>query len=103
VLPLLDVLVCSTTDAVSQDVAGRSRSALSQFSERRLASGDRPLIDALEENVFNLATQLPNQMSVPGDVLGLCCVYQLQHVLVPVSFIAPRALFRGWVIHLSCN
>ena len=66
-LPLLDVLVHSTTDKFSVDVAAQSRSALSRFSEQRLVSGTRPLIDALEENVFTLATLLPNQMSVPGD------------------------------------
>ena len=71
-LPLLDVLVCSTTDKSSDDVAVRSRGALSRFSEHRLVSGARPLIDALEENVFNLATQLPNQMSVPGDDRNVC-------------------------------
>ena len=65
-LPLLDVLVRSTTDKLSVDVAARSHGALSRFSEQRLATGARPLVDALEENVFNLASQLPNQMSVPG-------------------------------------
>ena len=65
-LPLLNVLVCSTTDKFSDDVASRSRRALSRFSEQRLVTGARPLIDSLEENVFHLATQLPNQMSVPG-------------------------------------
>jgi len=67
-LPLLDVLVCSTTDKFSDEVATRSRGALSRFSDQRLASGERPLIHALEENVFNLATQLPNKMSVPGNI-----------------------------------
>ena len=66
-LPLLDVLVRSTTDKFSDDVATRSRGALSRFSEQRLVTGARPLVDALEENVFNLATQLPNHMSLPGD------------------------------------
>jgi len=67
VLPLLDVLVRSTTDSSSVDVATQSRSALSHFSQRRLVTGARPLIDALEDNVFNLASQLPNRMSQPGD------------------------------------
>jgi len=70
-LPLLNVLVCSTTDKFSDDVAARSRTALSRFSDQRLVSGERPLIDALEENVFDIATQLPNKMSVPG-VCFLC-------------------------------
>jgi len=65
-LPLLNVLVCSTTDKFSDDVAARSRSVLSRFSDQRIATGARPLIDSLEENVFNLATQLPNQMTLPG-------------------------------------
>ena len=67
VLSFLDVLVRSATDKCSLDVATRSRDALSRFSEQHLVSGARPLIDALEENVFNLASQLPNQMSVPGN------------------------------------
>jgi len=71
-LPLLDVVVRSTTDKSSDDVAVRSRSALLRFSEQRLVSGARPLIEALEENVFYLATQLPNQMSVPGDDVHVC-------------------------------
>ena len=73
-MPLLDVLVCSTTDKFSDDVAVKSRSALSRFSEQRLISGARPVIDALEENLFNLATQLPNHMSVPGEHLLLLLV-----------------------------
>ena len=71
-LLLLDILVRSTTDKFSVEVAAKSRSALSRFSEQRLISGARPLIDTLEENVFNLATQLPNRMSVPGDGIHLC-------------------------------
>jgi len=59
--------VRSSTDRFSDDVAERSRSALSRFSEHRVVSGARPVIDALEENIFNMTTQLPNQMSVPGD------------------------------------
>jgi len=70
-LPLLDVLVRSTTDTFSDNVAAKSRSALSRFRHQRLVCGTRPLIDALEENVFNLASQLPNQMYLPGDVLLL--------------------------------
>ena len=77
VLPLLDVLVRSTTDKFSVDVSARSRRALSRFSEQRLASGARPLIDALEENVFNLASQLPNQMSVPGSRMDLFAIIYL--------------------------
>jgi len=69
ILPLLDILMRSTTDKFSDDVAAKSRAALSRFSEHRLASGSRPLIESLEENVFNLATKLPNQMSCPGDVI----------------------------------
>lgn len=57
----------STTDSVSVDVAAQSHAALSRFSAQRLVTGARPLIDALEDNVFNLASQLPNQMSHPGD------------------------------------
>ena len=77
VLPLLDVLVHSTTDKFSDDVVAKSRAALSRFSEQRLASGSRSLIESLEENVFNLATQLPNRISCPGDVVTVSYRYDI--------------------------
>ena len=92
-LPLLNVLVCSTTDKFSDDVAARSRGALSRFSDQRLITGARPLIDTLEENVFNLATQLPNQMSVPGESLHVyLCLTGLLFCCCP-----------GWARHSLAN
>ena len=106
-MPLLDVLVCSTTDKFSDDVAVKSRSALSRFSEQRLISGARPVIDALEENLFNLATQLPNHMSVPGEhlllllVLVVCTSFHICSICSHAGLIGRGGLHGQWYIHLT--
>lgn len=67
---LLDILVRATTDAYSI-VASESQHALHRFKEYRLCDDvtSRPLVQLLEENVYNLATQLPRRMSSPGNSL----------------------------------
>lgn len=65
VIELLNILVQGSLDEFPE-VSAPGSAALATFQERQIECGNQSVVEVLEENLFNLATQLPRKIMDPS-------------------------------------